>query len=110
LRPSCSVAVGDHFVQRWGNCWNADAILQVQQQIRTARYQRLVQSAGRLWRPLLTRRLLYRLTTNPAALAAQFWFAALLRDGDVFARTPDPGRPSTSTDAAGVGQTSPSAA
>jgi hypothetical protein len=111
LHPSCSVAVADHFVQRWGRCWNIDAIERVQAQVRVSWYHRIVQSAGQLWRPLRARRLLYHLLANPLALTVQFWLIALRRDADPLAFTPSHEPPAAVPEAMDqVRQVAPSAA
>jgi hypothetical protein len=71
--PTCQVSGLDHYEQRWDQFWNTDQITLARQMIKSQWYRRLVQSAGQLWRPLRTRRLLYVMLTNSTALTVQFW-------------------------------------
>ena len=71
--PSCANLPPPGYVEHWGQYWNIDAINQENNELKTRLYRRLIQSVGKLWRPLRLRRTAHRVLTNRFGLSLVFW-------------------------------------
>jgi len=60
-------------VEIWGQYWNTDAITLEKENIKARYYRELVQSAKNLGRPLMMRRLFFRLFSSHLGLTLTFW-------------------------------------
>ncbi len=83
--PGCMHLPPLSYVERWGQYWNIDAINREKERLKTRLYRRLIQSAGKLWRPLRVRRAAHRVLTNRFGLSLVFWsrnlvYARAIRD------------------------------
>lgn len=73
FRPTCTDSPYQPYVKRWDQYWNIEEFNAEKQKLKNHWFQRLVQPAGQLGRPLTARRTAFRLLTNELTLSLKFW-------------------------------------